>query len=117
LPPPPELAPYVECFWVGRGDAAPPFRPREALVPDGTTELMLNFGGPYVRYTAPDAPRGSIGRCIPCNAPHEAGYADQAHFSREFLDLVGLTSSAFLAQRYTIATITEPARGKRLGDA
>jgi hypothetical protein len=44
LPPPPVLAPYVECFWVGRADAA------------------------------------------------------------------------FLAQRFTIATVTEPARGKRLGD-
>jgi len=49
LPPPPALAPYVECFWVGRADAAPPFRPREALVPDGTTELMLNVGGPCSR--------------------------------------------------------------------
>ena len=56
--------------------------------------------------------RGALSRVA-----HEAGYADQAHFSREFLDLVGLTPSAFLAQRFTIATVTEPARGKRLGDA
>jgi AraC-like DNA-binding protein len=56
--PAPWLAPYVECFWVGRATAAPPFRPRELLVPDGTTELMLNFGGPYVRFAESDARTG-----------------------------------------------------------
>lgn len=281
LPPPPALAPYVECFWVGRAEAAPPFRPREALVPDGTTELMLNFGGPYVRYADPETQHGELvtgphilglrerglfieqrGRLnvfairfrtagiapfvrLPARAltqrsvplgdvwgslaieleervadrvaasssamvsaasavlyrrlssmprdhlatrardatqlvfrsggamtverlgyalgmnykalerlfeerlgmtpkralrvarfsralhalqragpvrgvlsrvAHEAGYADQAHFSREFYDLVGMTPSAFLAQRFTIATVTEPARGKRVSD-
>jgi len=58
--PPPWLAPYVECFWVGRADAAPPFRPRELLVPDGTTELMVNFGGPYVRFADTRAPLGDL---------------------------------------------------------
>lgn len=278
--PAPWLAPYVECFWVGRAASAPPFRPRELLVPDGTTELMLNFGGPYVRFadhaagaghmvtgshilglrergvfieqlgrldvfsirfrTAGIAPfvrvparaltqqsvplsdvwgglageleekvaeaRGSqamvaaatgvLARRI-ANAPrdhaaeraldaqflvfrsggamtverlgshlgmsykalerlfderlgltpkralrvarfsralhelqrlaqargelsrvaHAVGYTDQAHFTREFRDLAGLTPTEFLAQRFTIASVTEPALAKRVGDS
>lgn len=52
FPPSPLLAAYVECFWTARTDGPTPFRPREILIPDGTTELMLNFGGPYRRFVA-----------------------------------------------------------------
>lgn len=40
------LAPYVECYWAAYSDA-PPFRERESLIPDGTIELMFNFGDNY----------------------------------------------------------------------
>lgn len=40
------LAPYVECYWIALSDK-PPFRERESLIPDGTIELMFNFGDDY----------------------------------------------------------------------
>lgn len=40
------LAPYVECYWSAYSEK-PPFRERENLIPDGTIELMFNFGDPY----------------------------------------------------------------------
>lgn len=49
----PALTPYVECFWTGRTDAAS-VRRREILIPDGTTQLLLSFGGPYHRFADPD---------------------------------------------------------------
>lgn len=41
-----QLAPYVECYWSALADS-PPFRERESLIPDGTIELMFNFGDNY----------------------------------------------------------------------
>jgi AraC-like DNA-binding protein len=40
------LAPYVECYWSAYSER-PPFREKENLIPDGTIELMFNFGDPY----------------------------------------------------------------------
>lgn len=40
------LQPYVECYWSARSEQ-PPFRDRENLIPDGTIELMFNFGDDY----------------------------------------------------------------------
>lgn len=40
------LSPYVSCYWSALADR-PPFREEESLIPDGTTELMFNFGDPY----------------------------------------------------------------------
>lgn len=40
------LAPYVECYWSACADR-PPFREQESLIPDGTIELMFNFGDDY----------------------------------------------------------------------
>lgn len=48
--PGPRLRPYIECFWSARSQGRLPFLPREVLIPDGTTELMLNFGSPYRRF-------------------------------------------------------------------
>ena len=40
------LAPYIECYWSAIADN-PPFQEEEALIPDGTIELMFNYGDPY----------------------------------------------------------------------
>lgn len=58
--PSPALAPYVECFWSARRDAQKPApmsrgtgggdAHREILLPDGTTQLLLSFGGTYRRF-------------------------------------------------------------------
>ncbi len=42
------LEPYVECYWYAYSDK-PPFREKESLIPDGTIELMFNFGDNYAR--------------------------------------------------------------------
>lgn len=44
--PHPLLAPYIECYWSALADS-PPFQHTEALIPDGSIELMFNFGDPY----------------------------------------------------------------------
>lgn len=40
------LSPFVECYWTAQADH-PPFRDQESLIPDGTIELMFNFGDDY----------------------------------------------------------------------
>jgi AraC-like DNA-binding protein len=40
------LADYIECYWSALADK-PPFREQESLIPDGTIELMFNFGNDY----------------------------------------------------------------------
>ncbi|HXS35566.1 MAG TPA: AraC family transcriptional regulator [Flavipsychrobacter sp.] len=40
------LSLYVECYWSAYSDK-PPFREKESLIPDGTIELMFNFGEDY----------------------------------------------------------------------
>jgi AraC-like DNA-binding protein len=40
------LAAYIECYWSALADT-PPFREQESLIPDGTIELMFNFGDNY----------------------------------------------------------------------
>ncbi|PPL02321.1 DUF6597 domain-containing transcriptional factor [Parapedobacter indicus] len=44
------LAPYIECYWQADADR-PPFREVESLIPDGTVELMFNFGDDYHEVT------------------------------------------------------------------
>jgi AraC-like DNA-binding protein len=46
--PHPYLTPFIECYWAANADK-PPFRERESLVPDGTMELMFNFGDNYAQ--------------------------------------------------------------------
>lgn len=46
--PHPLLAPYIECYWKADADK-PPFRDTESLIPDGTIELMFNFGDDYAQ--------------------------------------------------------------------
>lgn len=48
FPPDPFLSRYVECFWMAESQT-PPFQPVEALIPEGTIELMFNMGDPYWR--------------------------------------------------------------------
>lgn len=48
--PHPLLSDYVECYWYAYSER-PPFRERETLIPDGTIELMFNFGENYFRFT------------------------------------------------------------------
>ena len=38
---------YVECYWYAYSNR-PPFREKESLIPDGTIELMFNFGDDYI---------------------------------------------------------------------
>lgn len=62
------LAPYVECFWSARTDARAPEpmsrataagdAQREILLPDGTTQLLLSFGGTYRRFAGIAAEEG-----------------------------------------------------------
>lgn len=42
----PQLSAYVECYWSAKADQ-PPFNEQESLIPDGTIELMFNFGDNY----------------------------------------------------------------------
>lgn len=42
------LAPFIECYWSAKADQ-PPFGKRESLIPDGTIELMFNFGDNYTQ--------------------------------------------------------------------
>jgi len=46
--PHPLLAAYIECYWSALADR-PPFREQESLIPDGTIELMFNFGDNYAQ--------------------------------------------------------------------
>jgi AraC-like DNA-binding protein len=41
-----ELSGFVECYWIAHSEK-PPFRETESLIPDGTIELMFNFGDNY----------------------------------------------------------------------
>ncbi|HQT92581.1 MAG TPA: helix-turn-helix domain-containing protein [Candidatus Kryptobacter bacterium] len=40
------LSAFVECYWTACADK-PPFREHESLIPDGTIELLFNFGDNY----------------------------------------------------------------------
>lgn len=42
------LSGYIECYWSAYADK-PPFREQESLIPDGTIELMFNFGDDYAQ--------------------------------------------------------------------
>lgn len=42
------LSQFIECFWSAKADQ-PPFREQESLIPDGTVELMFNFGDDYAQ--------------------------------------------------------------------
>jgi AraC-like DNA-binding protein len=42
------LAQFIECYWSAYSDR-PPFREQESLIPDGTIELMFNFGDDYAQ--------------------------------------------------------------------
>ena len=42
------LQPFVHCFWAMKGNIENLLHP-ERLVPDGNIELILNFGGPFLR--------------------------------------------------------------------
>ncbi|MEO1448660.1 MAG: helix-turn-helix domain-containing protein [Bacteroidota bacterium] len=58
--PAPYLRPFIECYWSAVSDR-PPFQAREALIPDGTIELMFNFGDRYQQWVdnQPKAIKGS----------------------------------------------------------
>lgn len=48
--PSPPLRPYIECFWIAQSNAPHSTRPREILLPDGTTQLFLSAAGGYERF-------------------------------------------------------------------
>ncbi|MEP7383821.1 MAG: helix-turn-helix domain-containing protein [Gemmatimonadota bacterium] len=69
LPPPPEVAEHVRCLWTLRGDgstnrehvvcdaaAGTTDAEAEAALPDGSPELIFNFGAPF-EYLSPDGGR------------------------------------------------------------
>ena len=47
LPPPPELEPFVECFWDLVGPASETPAEPEIVLPDGRTELIVHFGDDF----------------------------------------------------------------------
>lgn len=75
--PPPELAPFVHCFWVFEGaDAAEDQR----IVPDGRCELILHYRRPYLERTPEGMQRqpqalfaGQLTRPLHIRADGEAG--------------------------------------------
>lgn len=56
-PPPPALAGLVRCFWHLRGEAAPDRDEAEPALPDGSPELILNFGDPFEHLVEGRRPR------------------------------------------------------------
>jgi methylphosphotriester-DNA--protein-cysteine methyltransferase len=48
-PPPPSLAPYVECLWSVCDPRPRAQRAAERVVPDGCPELILHLGDPFAR--------------------------------------------------------------------
>src|SRR5262245_15301122 len=46
--PPPRLAHAVRCFWTLRGNGASPSP--ERILPDGSFELVLHLGDPFVQH-------------------------------------------------------------------
>lgn len=48
--PDPRLAGYIECYWSAYSEK-PPFQEQERLIPDGTIEVMFNFGDNYTQIT------------------------------------------------------------------
>jgi len=58
------LAKYIECYWSAYAER-PPFRKQESLIPDGTIELMFNFGDPYSQIAK--------GEVCPVNGSHVIG--------------------------------------------
>ena len=44
--PHPFLSDYIECYWSAYAER-PPFSEQESLIPDGTIEMMFNFGDNY----------------------------------------------------------------------
>lgn len=64
-----QLLPFIECYWSADADM-PPFRDQKALIPDGTIELMFNFGDDYMHL--------KNGVKIPVNGSHIIGIRKQA---------------------------------------
>ncbi|GEP98209.1 helix-turn-helix domain-containing protein [Chitinophaga cymbidii] len=85
FPPHPLLAPYVECYWKADADK-PPFRDTESLIPDGTIELMFNFGDDYaqVKNGAKETVKGSHIIGIRKHALHISQTSHQHVFSIRF---------------------------------
>jgi AraC-like DNA-binding protein len=53
VPPAPQLAAIVQCVWLLEGDASGGGGDPEPVLPDGRPELVLHFGDPFERITAP----------------------------------------------------------------
>lgn len=63
------LSRYIECFWSAYAER-PPFRDRESLIPDGTIELMFNFGDDYDQFLS--------NRKVPVKGSHIIGIRKHA---------------------------------------
>ena len=48
----PSLRPYVKCHWVLEDPGASAGDPAEPVVPDGSMELVVHYGAPYLRQAA-----------------------------------------------------------------
>ena len=42
--PPPDLAPYVACFWTGASSPVPTCRAVHRVLPDGCVDIIFAFG-------------------------------------------------------------------------
>lgn len=66
-----QLSAFIECYWSAKADQ-PPFREQESLIPDGTIELMFNFGDDYAQIRD--------GRLEPVKGSHIIGIRKQSLF-------------------------------------
>lgn len=51
MPPPAELAPWIECIWTLQGGPGA----TEPILPDGRNEIILHFGDRFMRHTSAGA--------------------------------------------------------------
>jgi AraC-like DNA-binding protein len=76
--PSPQLAPYVKCYWILRAPANP-FHAPERLIPDGSIELIFNFGTPYRRVSSTDCRRQEM-----ITASHVVGERTECYLIEQF---------------------------------
>lgn len=56
IQPSPALASYVKCFWILEGQGAgPDTTPKERILPDGSPEILVNFGDRFRWYGSDDS--------------------------------------------------------------
>jgi|GEM_PF-1645297 len=76
-PPPPELAPYIRCFWMLEHDYRQPFHTHEHLWADTHTECIFSFGERYYQKNT------SASNAPAANTPHTNTPTSNTPYSRK----------------------------------